>query len=65
MGESPVTSFVLIGNEAVVWLAPMITVGGTVAMAVLLLFKAAVMPPAGAALASVIVPVDALPPIRR
>src|SRR2546422_6861368 len=38
--------------------------GGTVAAPALLLFRAAVMPPGGAALASVIVPVDGLPPIR-
>lgn len=48
----------------VVDLAPTatVTVGGTVAIAVLLLVRATTMPPVGAGPLSVTVPVDGLPP---
>jgi hypothetical protein len=48
----------------VVDLAPTttVTVGGTVAIAVLLLVRAIMMPPVGAGPLSVTVPVDGLPP---
>jgi hypothetical protein len=48
----------------VVDLAPTatVTVGGTVATAVLLLVRATMMPPVGAGPLSVTVPVDGLPP---
>jgi len=63
-GESWTTTFVLMGNEVVVWPAATVAVGGTVAAVVILLLSATVTPPDGAGLANVIVPVDDLPPTR-
>src|SRR5262245_34145768 len=50
-------------NVALVAPAPTVTLAGTVAMAVLLLDSVTTAPPAGAALVSVTVPCEALPPV--
>src|SRR5260221_12759511 len=57
------TALVLTVNVAVVAPAATVTLGGTVAAAVLLLESATVAPPAGAARLSVTVPVEEFPPV--
>src|SRR5258707_13704412 len=57
------TALVLTVNVALVAPAATVTLGGTVAAAVLLLESATVAPPAGAARLSVTVPVEEFPPV--
>lgn len=57
------TALVLTVNEAVVAPARTVTEAGTVATEVLLLERVTIVPPAGAALVSVTVPLDELPPV--
>ena len=57
------TALVLTANVTLVAPAATVTLGGTVAAAVLLLESATVAPPAGAAPLSVTVPVEEFPPV--
>jgi hypothetical protein len=62
-GVDALTALVLTVNAALVDPAAIVTLAGTIAVAVLLLESVTVEPPAGATVFNVTVPVDAFPPI--
>ena len=62
-GVDALTALVLIVNVAVVEPAGMVTLAGTVATAVLLLDRFTVVPPVGATVFNVTVPVEGFPPV--